>query len=213
MKIEFICGTLCMLALLLLILMITRTRENFASFDTKVTLGEITTPDPTNPNSKPSASLKFDVTGNGAIPISISNLSDLAAASPTSLQGKNLPTPIDSETTGKAAALKSSQDSLADMRRAIRKELQTERRFQQLEDEEEDYEDDYESDMVDVKRKKSRVRSPALDQGCQYGDSNADSGCANESCPIKQQSVCDSSEYIRKDKIPCWGCTLPAATD
>lgn len=204
MKIEFICGTICMIAILLVVVLFSRRRENFATLNTNVTLGNVNIPDPDNPNSKPSVELTVDVSGNGAIPIAITNLSEIQGATTSSLQGKNLPKMIDDKISNKASEVKSKQDSVADIRKAVRREIENERRFQLPEED---------LDMIEDKHRTTRLGgcknygSPALDQGCDY---NNDSECNNN---YNTNNSCESPEYIRKDKIPCWGCTLPTSTD
>lgn len=130
MEVKIVCGSLCMLALLLAVLLLTREREGFASFDTKLTLVDAVLPDPRNPDKKQSATFRVDVSGNpGTIPISISNLSELSGASPSSLKGKNLPQPIDDTTSITANKMKAETDTMAEMRRIARKEIQDARRF------------------------------------------------------------------------------------
>jgi len=139
-----VCGSLCMLALLLVILLLTRKREGFASFDTKLTVIDAELPDPDNPDKKLSTTFRVDVSGNsgtipinsgtipinsGTIPISISNLSELSGASPSSLKGKNLPQTIDDMTKVTANKMKAETDTMAEMRRIARKEIQDARRF------------------------------------------------------------------------------------
>jgi hypothetical protein len=185
MKIEFICGTFCMIALLLAVLLLTRRRENFSAV--------------------PMGGLKNDISGNKPLSVIVQNLSDLAAATPTSLQGKNLPKTIDEATSQEAAEVKSKQDSVAEMRRMIRKELQTQRRFQLPEEDLAEAEMDAENDSVRSRSAKPMM-SPALDQGSQFGARHSPQ-CSD--CP----NGCESPDYIKKNSIPCWGCSLPASTD
>jgi len=119
MEIKVVCGTLCMFSLLLIILLITRKREDFAAFDAKLTLV-----DPAIPYSELSTIFRVDVSGNNSIPVSISNLSEL-----TGLKGKNLPQPIDTTTKVTANKMKAESDTLAELRRIARKENQDTRRF------------------------------------------------------------------------------------
>ena len=176
MEIKIVCGTLCLVTVLLLVLILTRKREGFVSFDTKLTVVDSTIPSEANPDTKQSTTYKVDMSGNGAIPVSISNLEELAAASPTSLKGKNLPKTIDDQTTVSANKMKIDSDAMAEMRRIARKEVQDARRFDTavIDDEE-----SAEEDSSDPRSRRCRgcEESPCLLQGENYSKSSNNSSC------------------------------------
>ena len=160
---EFLCGTFCMLALLLIVVLIgAKHRENFASG-------------------------------------SYENAPSVATHTTDKRPEQNLPKTIDDATSKEASDIKSKQDSVAEMRRMIRSELQTQRRFQLPEEDLADAEEDSEMQY-------RRKMSPANDQAHQFRASRS-SNCPD--CP----NGCQSPDYIKKDSIPCWGCSLPSSTD
>ena len=50
------------------------------------------------------------------------------------------------------------------------------------------------------KLRAKKTKTPSLNQGTEHNKSVA-------------KNACESPEYIRKDRIPCWACTLPTTTD
>lgn len=221
MKVEFICGTLCMIAILLAVMLFTRKHENFATISYKVT-EQTEPPNKENPNVRTSKTT-LDICGNG-IPVAITNLLELSGAMPSNLTGKSQHESVNakpSKISTKANKFGEKQGAMAKLRRAVRKELEDKRKFQNTDEDVEDVEDVEDGEMLDTdmldsgecndmsKPNPRRRRSPALDQGDQFkGDS-----CS--SCGVKhdKENACESSEYIKKDSIPCWGCTLPSGTD
>jgi hypothetical protein len=141
-------------------------------------------------------------------------------ASPTSLKGKNLPAAVDPDTSVDAAKLKSKQDAMANTRRSARRKQQNKRRFMNpTEDADADVEADADADadaedMTPPMPYRPKRRSPALDQGTQYMSQGQgqEQGHTDE-CEMNTKSACESPDYIQKDKIPCYGCTLPTSTD
>lgn len=75
-----------------------------------------------------------------------------------------------------------------DITRIVRKELQDQKRI------DERYDKPVKSITPKQTPQKKLAKSPGLSQGNEY-NKNSDKGC-------------NSPEYIRKDQIPCWGCTI-----
>ena len=56
------------------------------------------------------------------------------------------------------------------------------------------------------KLRSKKTQTLGLAQGNEYNKTAA-------SKAAKAANACESPEYIRKDRIPCWACTLPMSTD
>ena len=94
-----------------------------------------------------------------------------------------------------AAALKYKSDLLKDLQKVVRNELLANRMTKRLDDE--DCDDDH-----------CNGDSNAMAQGREYGCHRKDT----YRCPKNPDGSCppvpDMSDYIKKDSIPCFGCSL-----
>lgn len=61
-----------------------------------------------------------------------------------------------------------------------------------------------------------RSTTPVTGDGCSGGAESCSNSCASDSCAQGSDYLANSpgapfnsNDYIRKDSIPCWGCTLP----
>ncbi|NDG33147.1 hypothetical protein EB118_24150 [bacterium] len=129
------------------------------------------------------------------ISLSITNLSELQGAFPSSLTQTNQPKPFN--------------DSEA--RRIVREELNKSRRLSK-------------PDVISIGLNQGREYHKKSQKICKSPDYIRKDSIPCYGCNLSQQSPslnqgknfknpCEGPNYIRKDTIPCWGCSLPSSTD
>ena len=168
-------------------------------------------------------------------PTGLSRLAPAASSAPSApaaLSSAPAPTTVSvTETTFDAMDAKQKADLLREIKRTLREEILADRAFDSLgrgkrkdtDDADDDADDDDTDNADDADSRDGSMNgcSDATLQGSEYmrrkksqDDCTADS-CNDDveaRCPTNPNGSCpsmpDMSKYIRKDAIPCWGCSI-----
>jgi hypothetical protein len=136
------------------------------------------------------------VTGPSSAPLASADLTSPSAPSVVSL----------SEMGYEAMSLKQRSNLLKEIQMMVRNELLSSRQLEKPDQKMDEYEDEEVMDGAcpsayqgeDYKRRSPQGEAEAESDHYRYSKNS------NGSCP----PVPDLSDYIRKDSIPCWGCSL-----
>jgi hypothetical protein len=119
---------------------------------------------------------------------------------PSDMNSLNLPVVSISDVGHQAMTLKQRADLLNQVQRLVRDEIRMARQLKTLKEEQEE-EQEQEQDNLSEK------------QGCDYNRRrHQDQDEQEYRCPKNPDGSCppvpDLTDYIRKDQIPCWGCSV-----
>lgn len=126
--------------------------------------------------------------------------------------GSSSPVVSVSDTTYNAMSLKQKSDLIQQVQNMVRTELLAARQLHNLKEELHEEEEEYE------KEREHHRHRPSEDQGRDFYRRSEKSSetCNGEEdeyrCPKNPDGSCppvpDMTQYIRKDQIPCWGCSI-----
>lgn len=119
-----------------------------------------------------------------------------------------------------AMSLQQKTELLRDIQKLVKNEVIADRQLTNLNDfyrekrqerREREWDREQEWKREQELNKINQMNSDALQQGKEYNNSECKKKCEGP-CPRNKDGTCppvpDMSEYIRKDQIPCWNCTL-----